>query len=335
MLSGVVGSAEERTRLIEAATVRAGGRPVVDELTVTAGAALPTGVSPTSVEAAAAALGGPVGPDTAISIADEGIALTGSVADEAASSAAGQAVAAALPGLTLDNRLPSTRRWPLGPRPRPAAPPGRRRRSAAGGRPSSTPRPSNSCRARSVPAVRRPDHLPAEQPQLTARAGLAGAADRAGKAAPGARLQVDGYVATGPGNGQYCRAAAVRPAGRRRPGRVDRRRVPPPTSAPVASARAAARPPRRPAAAPTSPSSEEFVVLWLFTQAWVWIIVSLLLGCSLVGGSGRARSASWRTPSSPGAPAGHGPSADRPPPPPPSREDVPCPGSSPRPGSGT
>ena len=37
MLSGVVGSVEDPTRLFDAAAVRSGGHTVVDQLTVTAG----------------------------------------------------------------------------------------------------------------------------------------------------------------------------------------------------------------------------------------------------------------------------------------------------------
>ena len=153
VLSGVVGSPEERTRLLEAANMRAAGRTVVDELTVTPGAALPTGVSPTSVEAAAAALDGEVGPDATINIGENGILLTGSVADEGSKDAAAQAVAAALPGLPLDNRLvldPAVAGVVAAPTPLPPRPPLRRPLLPRPSRPSWMRRASNSCRVRSA-----------------------------------------------------------------------------------------------------------------------------------------------------------------------------------------
>jgi outer membrane protein OmpA-like peptidoglycan-associated protein len=213
VLSGVVGSVAERTRLIEAADVQAGGRAVVDELTVTPGATLPAGVSPTSVEAAAAALTGAVGPDTAIGIGGDGIALTGSVADEAARNAAAQAVAAALPGLTLENRLVIDPALTApGPAPDPSA-------GGAGGDLDAAAKQqlqgSITQLLSGAPITFQPN-----SPQLTA-AGNATVARllELVRAAPGARLQVDGFVATGPGNGRLTaqqlseqRAAAVRDA---------------------------------------------------------------------------------------------------------------------------
>jgi outer membrane protein OmpA-like peptidoglycan-associated protein len=210
VLSGVVGSVEERTRLVEAATTRAGGRPVVDELTVTPGTPLPNGVSPTSVEAASAALAGSVGPDAAIRIGADGIALTGSVADEAAKNTAAQAVASALPGLTLDNQLVVD--------PALAGP-------AAGGSGVAVTELDAAAKQQlqgsitqllsGTPITFQPNSA---QPTEQGRAAVATLLELV-RTAPGARLQIDGFVATGPGNGQLTaqqlsdqRAAAVRDA---------------------------------------------------------------------------------------------------------------------------
>ena len=224
VLSGVVGSPEERARLLEAANLRAGGRVVVDQLTVTPGAALPTGVSPTSVEAAAAALAGSVGPDAAISIGENGISLTGSVADEAGRNSAAQAVAAALPGLALDNRLVVKPAAGAGA-PAAAAPP-----TAAS---STAAPPTAAAPAELDPTAKQqlqgsitgllsgaPITFQPNSPQPTepGRAAVARLVELV-RASPGARLQIDGFVATGPGSGRLTaqqlseqRAAVVRDA---------------------------------------------------------------------------------------------------------------------------
>jgi outer membrane protein OmpA-like peptidoglycan-associated protein len=210
VLSGVVGSVQERTRLVESATTRAGGRAVVDELTVTPGTPLPNGVSPTSVEAASAALAGAVGPDAAIRIGADGIALTGSVADEAAKNTAAQAVASALPGLTLDNQLVVD--------PALAGP-------AAGGSGAAATELDAAAKQQlqgsitqllsGTPITFQPN---SPQPTEQGRAAMARLLELV-RTAPGARLQIDGFVATGPGNGRLTaqqlsdqRAAAVRDA---------------------------------------------------------------------------------------------------------------------------
>jgi outer membrane protein OmpA-like peptidoglycan-associated protein len=209
VLSGVVGSAEERTRLIAAATTRAGGRNVVDELTVSAGAVLPAGVSQTAIEAAAAALTGAVGGDTAISISDSGVQLTGTVADDAARDTAEQAVAAALPGIEVDNQLvvgPAAAGTGAGGATGPAELDATTKQQLQG---------SLSQLLAGAPITFEPN-----SPTLTAQgnATVARVLELV-RAAPGARLQIDGFVATGPSNGQLTaqqlsdqRAAAVRDA---------------------------------------------------------------------------------------------------------------------------
>ncbi|HVH23229.1 MAG TPA: OmpA family protein [Pseudonocardia sp.] len=176
VLSGVVGSPEERTRLLAAANLRAAGRTVVDELTVTPGAALPTGVSPTSVEAAPA-----------------------------------NAAAAALPGLPLDNRLVLNPASAAAP-PTAPAPPVPAELDAAGKQQLAS---SISQLLAGAPITFRPN-----SPQLTGpgRATVTRLVELVG-AVPAARLQVDGFVATGPGNGRLTaqqlsdqRAAVVRDA---------------------------------------------------------------------------------------------------------------------------
>lgn len=211
VLSGVVGSDDERNRLQQAATASAGGRTVVDELRVTAGSTLPTGVNPTSVQAAAAALAGAVGGDTAISIADGGVSLTGTVADEAARTAAGQAVAAALPGVSVDNQLVVDPGLTTAPAP-PTAPPAPAQLDATA---TQQLRDSVGRLLGGAPITFLPNSS-ALTPQGSATVAQVVALVRA---APGARLQIDGFVATGRGNGQFTaqqlsdqRAAAVRDA---------------------------------------------------------------------------------------------------------------------------
>jgi len=170
-----------------------------------------TGVSPTSVEAAAAALAGAVGPDATISIGEYGISLTGTVADEAGKDAATQAVAAALPGLPLDNRLVLNPASAAAP-PTAPAPPVPAELDAARKQQLAS---SISQLLAGAPITFRPN-----SPQLTGlgRATVTSLVELVG-AVPAARLQVDGFVATGPGNGRLTaqqlsdqRAAVVRDA---------------------------------------------------------------------------------------------------------------------------
>ena len=126
VLTGAVGSEAERTPLVAAATAQAGGRSIEDQLTVQAGANLPDGVTPQAVTAAAAALAGANG-DVTARCRTQGLTITGEVPDQPAKDAIGQKVAAALPGLAVDNQLTlavaaaPTRRPP---RPPPLAPGG-------------------------------------------------------------------------------------------------------------------------------------------------------------------------------------------------------------------
>lgn len=203
VLTGVVGTEAERAAFVAAATAQAGGRTVVDELTVTAGAPLPVGVDDASVGTAAGVLAAGAG-DLAVSIAPNGVTLTGTVADEAAKAAAGSAIAAAVPGAALDNQLTVA----------PAAGGG-----AAGGELDAAAKQDLQGRIDQLVAGA-PITFGPDSPQLTpqGRATVAKVLELVGPAS-GARLQVDGFVAPGRGNGRLTaqqlsdqRAATVRDA---------------------------------------------------------------------------------------------------------------------------
>ena len=220
VLSGEVGSEEERSAVVAAATEQADGRTVVDELTVVPGAALPGGLDAAALGTAAGALAGADGEDlsAAVETGADGapvVALTGSVPDDATAAAVRQALDAAVPGATLDDRLTIAAAAATG-----AAAPGA---SAAPGAGSGDLEDAAKAALQGrldallagTPVVFAPD-----SPELT-REGRA-ALDQVlalVAAAPGARLQVDGYVATGRGSGRLTaqelsdrRAATVRDA---------------------------------------------------------------------------------------------------------------------------
>lgn len=201
VLTGVVGSEEERTALVAAATEQAGGLTVVDELTVTPGALPQPGVTASSVGTIAALLGATTD-GVAASIDGDTLTLTGTAPDSASAQAAGQALSAVLPGTTVDNQLTVAGGG--------TAPSGEL--DDAGKRELQTALDSLTGAA---PVTFEPN-----SPVLTAT----GAATVEGivelvALVPGARLQVDGFVATGPGDGRLTaqelsdqRAATVRDA---------------------------------------------------------------------------------------------------------------------------
>jgi outer membrane protein OmpA-like peptidoglycan-associated protein len=201
VLTGVVGSEEERTALVAAATEQAGGLTVVDELTVTPGALPQPGVTASSVGTIAALLGATTD-GVAASIDGDTLTLTGTAPDSASAQAAGQALSAVLPGTTVDNQLTVAGGG--------TAPSGEL--DDAGKRELQTALDSLTGAA---PVTFEPN-----SPVLTAT----GSATVDGivqlvALVPGARLQVDGFVATGPGDGRLTaqelsdqRAATVRDA---------------------------------------------------------------------------------------------------------------------------
>lgn len=204
VLTGVVGSEDVRADLFRAATAKAGGGSVVDQLTVTPGATLPPGVDATSVGAAAAVVGAATG-DMAVSMTPDKVVLTGTAANDAAKAAAEQAVQAAVLGTPVDNQLTVTA---------PAAP-----ATAPTGDLDAAAKEQLQARITALLAAA-PITFGPDSPQLTAQ-GMASVAKvvEALKPAAGARVQVDGYVAAGPGNGQLTaqqlsdsRAATVRDA---------------------------------------------------------------------------------------------------------------------------
>ncbi|MFC4947574.1 OmpA family protein [Pseudonocardia sp. GCM10023141] len=200
VLTGAVGSEDERARLLAAAKATAGGHEVVDKLTVAPGSTLPAGVDATSIGAATTALAAASG-DLAVSIAADKVTLTGAAASDAAKAAAGQALRAALGGIPVDNQLTVA----------PAAAPAGDLDAAA----KAKLQAGIDQLLAASPITFGPD-----SPQLTAqgRDTVAKVMDLV-RAATGVRLQIDGYVATGPGNGRLTaqqlsdqRAATVRDA---------------------------------------------------------------------------------------------------------------------------
>lgn len=201
VLTGVVGTEEERAALVAAATAQSGGRPVVDELTVTPGAApLDAG----RVGAATAAVAGIGGDGLTATIDGDTVTLTGAVADDAAKAAAEEAVTAALPGVAVDNQL--------------TVDPSLGGAGAAGELDAAAKAQLQSAIDALIAGA--PITFEPNSPQLTpAGADTVAEVLELVTAAPGAALQVDGYVATGPGDGRLTaqelsdqRAATVRDA---------------------------------------------------------------------------------------------------------------------------
>lgn len=197
VLTGVVASREEADALVAAATEQAGGLTVVDELAVTAGAPAQAGATPANVGAVAGVLGATAGEVTACFTGDM-LTLTGAVPDPASAEAA---IVAALPGTTIDNRLTADGG------------------TGAGGELDAAGRQELQSvideLVAGAPIAFEPNS-PALTPPGTA---TVDAVLQRVALVPGARLQVDGYVASGPGNGVLTaqelsdqRAAAVRDA---------------------------------------------------------------------------------------------------------------------------
>jgi peptidoglycan-binding protein ArfA len=215
VLTGAVGSEAERTSLVGAAAAQAGGRSIEDQLAVQPGANLPDGVTPQAVTAVAAALAGANG-DVTVSVSGQGLTITGEVPDQSVKDAIGQKVAAALPGLAVDNQL--TLAVAAAPTPAPAAP-------AAPGAPTAPgeldPAAKQALQGQIAQLVAgSPISFGPNSPQLTPQGSTAVAKVlELIKAAPGAQIRVDGYVAAGPGDGRLtaqqlsdARAATVRDA---------------------------------------------------------------------------------------------------------------------------
>ncbi|GAA2562892.1 channel-forming protein ArfA/OmpATb [Pseudonocardia hydrocarbonoxydans] len=200
VLTGVVGSEAERSALVAAATEQAGGRSVVDELTVTEGVLPQPGVTAASVGSVTALLGA-TGDGIAASIDGDTLTLTGTAPDSASAQAAGEALGTLLPGTTVDNRLTV----------------------AGGAAPAGELDDAGRQELqRAIDALTdgAPVTFEPDSPELTA-AGAATVESIVELVAlvPGARLQVDGYVASGPGAGVLTaqelsdlRAATVRDA---------------------------------------------------------------------------------------------------------------------------
>ena len=199
VLTGVVGSEDQRAQLIAAATAQAGGKKIVDKLTVTAGALPPSIVNANSIGALVVAMAtGPA--DLAVAISGNAVTITGTAPDAAAKSALGSAIGGALSGSTGDNQL-----------------------TVGGGGAAGELDAAAKAKLRSSLAsllAGSPILFEPNSPQLTAP-GQATVAKVLAllKPASGAKLQVDGYVATGPGDGKLTakqlsdqRAATVRDA---------------------------------------------------------------------------------------------------------------------------
>ena len=203
VLTGVVASTEEADALVAAATEQAGGLTVVDELTVTAGAVTQAGATPGNVGLVAGLLGATTD-GVAASFDGGALTLTGTVPDPASAQAAGTALATALPGTTVDNRLTVD---------------GGTGAPAAGGELDAAGRQELQSAIDALVAGA-PIAFEPNSPALTPPgAATVDAVLRLVAVVPGARLQVDGFVASGPNNGVLTaqelsdqRAAAVRDA---------------------------------------------------------------------------------------------------------------------------
>lgn len=202
VLTGVVASKEEADALVAAATGQAGGRTVVDELTITPGAAAQAGATPENVGVVAGLLGA-AGDGVAASFDGDTLTLTGPAPDSASAQAAGTALSSVLPGTTVDNRLTVDGG---------SGAPADGELDAAGRQELQS---AIDALVADAPIGFEPD-----SPQLTPQgSATVDAVLQLVTLVPGARLQVDGYVATGPGNGVLTaqelsdqRAAAVRDA---------------------------------------------------------------------------------------------------------------------------
>ncbi|WP_436492480.1 channel-forming protein ArfA/OmpATb [Actinokineospora sp. HUAS TT18] len=102
VLTGNVPDEAARQALVAAATQAAGGRPIVDQLAVVPGATLPA--APADLGKAVALLGTATA-DRGLRWNGDTITLTGAVASDAEKAAAEQAVAAAAPGVKVDNQM--------------------------------------------------------------------------------------------------------------------------------------------------------------------------------------------------------------------------------------
>ncbi|MHA6782934.1 OmpA family protein [Pseudonocardia saturnea] len=203
VLTGVVASKEEADALVAAATEQAGGLTVVDELTVTAGATAQAAATPANVGLVAGLLGA-TADGVAASFDGDTLTLTGAAPDSASAQATGTALSAALPGTTVDNQLTVD---------------GGTGAPAAGGELDAAGRQELQSAIDALVAgapIAFEPNSPALTPQGTA---TVDAVLQLVTLVPGARLQVDGFVATGPGNGVLSaqelsdqRAAAVRDA---------------------------------------------------------------------------------------------------------------------------
>lgn len=202
VLTGEVGSEDQRARLVAAATAQAGGRNIVDQLTVAAGAQPPSAVGEGSIGALVAAMAnGPA--DLAAVVTGDTVKITGTAPDDATKTTVGQAVGAALPGATVDNQLTVAA-------------------ASGGGATGDLDATAKAQLQSSITALLAgaPISFGPDSPQLTP-AGEATVAKVLAllKPVPGARLEVDGFVATGPGDGRLTaqqlsdqRAATVRDA---------------------------------------------------------------------------------------------------------------------------
>lgn len=205
VLSGEVASEEERAALVEAATAQAGGRAVVDELTASADVAAGVDVE---IVATTAAVVGATGDGVGATVDGDALLLTGAAPDQTSAMAVEQALATALPALTIDNQLTVA-----------PAPDGSAGAGTPGGDLDDAGRQELQSAINALVAGA-PITFEPDSGVLTPQgsATVSGVLELV-TLVPAARLQVDGFVATGPGNGQLSaqalseqRAATVRDA---------------------------------------------------------------------------------------------------------------------------
>lgn len=169
-LIGTVADQATEQAIVRAATASAGGRRVVDRLTVAAGS--PSSVTPAVVSKLVAALG--AGGDRGLSFDGRTVTLTGTAPDSATKAAIEQRARTAVPSATIDNRLSV-----------PAAPPAKARLQTR-----------VNAQLKAHPVTFQPDSATLSGTGLATVRTVASLL----RNTAGLRIEVDGHVAKTPGN---------------------------------------------------------------------------------------------------------------------------------------
>ena len=169
-LTGTVPDQATEQAIVRAATASAGGRSVVDRLTVAAGSA--SSVTPAVVSKLVAALG--AGGDRGLSFDGRTVTLTGTAPDTGTKAAIEQRARAAVPSATIDNRVSV-----------PAAPPAKSRLQTR-----------VNAQLKAHPVAFQPDSATLSSTGLATVRTVASLL----RNTAGLRIEVDGHVAKTPGN---------------------------------------------------------------------------------------------------------------------------------------